>query len=74
LPCLNIFGDDYALQLARRIARRWTPPSWHRRAGLKDTGIAFKRVYLDHGNVMRGSRTTKRSCGRCDVVKDPKTG
>ena len=71
----NLFGDDYALQIARKdrsaidTAQLATIEST-----LKGAGVKFTRVELDKGNVtVRFPDNETQLKGR-DVVKDDKTG
>jgi preprotein translocase subunit SecD len=71
----NLFGDDYALQIARKdrsaidSAQLATIEST-----LKGAGVTYSRVDLDNGNVtVRFPDNESQLKGR-DIVKDDKTG
>ncbi|HEY6123339.1 MAG TPA: protein translocase subunit SecD [Steroidobacteraceae bacterium] len=71
----NVFGDDYALQIARkdRAAIEQTQLATIE-STLKNAGVAFTSVELDKGNVtVRFADNETQLKGR-DIVKDEKTG
>jgi preprotein translocase subunit SecD len=71
----NFFGDDYALQVARKDR---TAMSTDELASvekvLKDNGVTFNRIYLDGENVMVRFPDGDQQLRARDVVKDPKNG
>jgi preprotein translocase subunit SecD len=71
----NFFGDDYALQIARKDR---TAMSTDELASvekvLKDNGVTFNRIYLDGENVMVRFPDGDQQLRARDVVKDPKNG
>jgi len=71
----NVFGDDYALQLARkdRTAMDATQMAKVEQV-LKDNGVAFKRIYLDDGNTMVRFADNETQLHARDVVKNDKNG
>jgi preprotein translocase subunit SecD len=71
----NLFGDDFALQIARkdRAAIEATQLATIETT-LKNAGVAFTSVELDNGNVtVRFADNESQLKGR-DIVKDEKTG
>ncbi|HEU5136699.1 MAG TPA: protein translocase subunit SecD [Steroidobacteraceae bacterium] len=71
----NLFGDDFALQIARKdrapIEATQVPVI---ESTLKGAGVAFTSVELDDGNVtVRFADNESQLKGR-DIVKDEKTG
>jgi len=71
----NLFGDDFALQIARKdrsaIEATQVPVI---ESTLKNAGVAFTSVELDDGNVtVRFADNESQLKGR-DIVKDEKTG
>jgi preprotein translocase subunit SecD len=71
----NVFGDDYALQLARkdRAAMDATQMAKVEQV-LKDHGVAYKRIYLDKGNTMVRFADNETQLQARAVVKDDKNG
>ncbi|HWN47959.1 MAG TPA: hypothetical protein VNM71_11400, partial [Steroidobacteraceae bacterium] len=71
----NLFGDDFAIQIARKDHNAIDAPQLASiETTLKQAGVAFTRVELDNGNVIvRFADNDAQLKGR-DVVKDEKTG
>jgi preprotein translocase subunit SecD len=71
----NLFGDDYAIQIARKDHNPIDAPQLASiETTLKQAGVTSTRVELDHGNVIvRFADSDSQLKGR-DIVKDEKTG
>jgi len=71
----NLFGDDFALQIARKDRAAIDAPQLASIENtLKQSGVAFTSVELDDGNVIvRFANNESQLRGR-DIVKDEKTG
>ena len=71
----NLFGDDFAIQIARKDHNPIDAPQLASiETTLKQAGVAFTRVELDHGNVIvRFADNDAQLKGR-DIVKSEKTG
>ena len=71
----NVFGDDRALQVARKDRG---PVTTDQMAAidsvLKANGVGYNRIYLDKGNVMLRFDTDTEQLKARDVVKDEKNG
>jgi preprotein translocase subunit SecD len=71
----NVFGDDRALQIARKDRE---PITTEQLASitkvLKDHGVVYNRVYLDKGNVMLRFDSDAEQLKARDIVKDEKNG
>jgi len=71
----NLFGDDTALQIARKDRN---PADAAQLATvekvLKDNGIQYKRAYLDKGNIMVRFAEDAEQLKARDVVRDDKNG
>src|SRR5688572_33368500 len=71
----NLFGDDYALQIARKdrsaidAAQLATIEST-----LKGAGVSYSKVELDGDNVTVRFDTSEAQLKGRDIVKDEKTG
>src|SRR5688500_7127286 len=71
----NLFGDDFALQIARKDHAPIDAPQLASiEKALKDAGLNYTRAELDDGDVIvRFPDNDSQLRGR-DVVKDEKTG
>jgi preprotein translocase subunit SecD len=71
----NLFGDDFALQIARKDRAAIDAPQLAEiEHTLKSSGVAYTGVELDDGNVIvRFADNESQLKGR-DIVKDEKTG
>ena len=71
----NLFGDDFAIQIARKDHNAIDAPQLASiETTLKQAGVTFTRVELDNGNVIvRFADNDAQLKGR-DIVKDEKTG
>ncbi|MEO8016619.1 MAG: protein translocase subunit SecD [Pseudomonadota bacterium] len=71
----NVFGDDRALQIARKDRE---PVTTEQLAAiqkvLKDNGVTYNRVYLDKGNMMLRFDSDTEQLKARDVVKDERNG
>jgi preprotein translocase subunit SecD len=71
----NVFGDDRALQIARKDHEPVTTEQLTAIQGvLKEHGVTYNRVYLDKGNAMLRFDTDTEQLKARDVVKDEKNG
>ncbi|HLA72365.1 MAG TPA: protein translocase subunit SecD [Steroidobacteraceae bacterium] len=71
----NVFGDDYALQLARKDRTAMDATQMAKVAQvLKDNGVPYKRIYLDRGNTMVRFADNETQLHARDVVKNDKNG
>jgi len=71
----NVFGDDTALQIARKDRN----PAVEAELAvvekvLKDNGIQYKRAYLDKGNIMVRFADDAEQLKARDVVRDDRNG
>jgi preprotein translocase subunit SecD len=65
----NFFGDDYALQVARKDrAAMSTDELANVEKVLKGQGVAINRIYLDHGNAMARFADNETQLRARDVV------
>jgi preprotein translocase subunit SecD len=71
----NVFGDDRALQIARKD-REAIPAEQVATIEkvLKDHGVTYNRAYLDNGKFMLRFDTDEQQFKARDVVKDEKNG
>jgi preprotein translocase subunit SecD len=71
----NLFGDDYALQIARKDRAAIDAPQLETiKTALKNAGVASTSVEIEGGNVIvRFADNDSQLRGR-DLVKDEKTG
>src|SRR5688572_6496467 len=71
----NLFGDDYALQIARKDRAAIEAPELETiKAALKNAGVESTSVEIEDGNVtVRFPDNETQLRGR-DIVKDEKTG
>ncbi len=71
----NLFGDDFAIQIARKDRAAIDAPQLASiETTLKAANVAYTSVELDHGNVIvRFADNDSQLKGR-DIVKDEKTG
>jgi len=71
----NLFGDDFALQIARKDRAAIDAPQLANiESTLKTSGVVYTSVELDDGNVIvRFADNESQLKGR-DIVKDEKTG
>jgi preprotein translocase subunit SecD len=71
----NLFGDDFAIQIARKDHNPIDAPQLASiETTLKQAGVVFTGVELDHGNVIvRFADNDAQLKGR-DIIKDEKTG
>jgi preprotein translocase subunit SecD len=71
----NLFGDDYAMQLARKdhaaIDAAQLPVI---EKTLKDANVAYNSAELNHGNVIVRFADNEAQLRGRDIVKDEKTG
>ncbi len=68
----NFFGDDYALQVARKDRAAMTADELAKVENvLKGAGVTFNRIYLDGGNVVARFPDGDQQLKARDVVKDP---
>ncbi len=71
----NFFGDDYALQIARKDRAAMTTDELMKVENvLKGADVTFNRIYLDSGNVMARFPDGDQQLKARDVVKDPANG
>ncbi|HEV7608902.1 MAG TPA: protein translocase subunit SecD [Steroidobacteraceae bacterium] len=71
----NVFGDDRALQIARKDREPVTTEQLVAiQKVLKDQGVTYNRVYIDKGNMMLRFDTDTEQLKARDVVKDEKNG
>jgi len=71
----NVFGDDRALQVARKDRNPITTDQLAAiDSVLKANGVSYNRIYLDKGNVMLRFDDDKEQLKARDVVKDEKNG
>ena len=71
----NFFGDDYALQVARKDRTAMTTDELASvEKVLKDSGVTFNRIYLDGENVMVRFPDGDQQLRARDAVKDEKNG
>ncbi len=71
----NFFGDDYALQVARKDRAAMTTDELAKVENvLKGSGVTFNRIYLDGGNVMIRFPDGDQQLKARDVVKDETNG
>jgi preprotein translocase subunit SecD len=71
----NLFGDDTALQLARKDRNPATTEELARVAQvLKSSDIQYKSAYLDHGNIMVRFAVDAEQLKARDVVREEKNG
>ncbi len=71
----NFFGDDYALQVARKDRAAMTTDELAKVENvLKGAGVAFNRIYLDGGNAMIRFPDGDQQLKARDVVKDETNG
>jgi preprotein translocase subunit SecD len=71
----NLFGDDYAIQIARKDRAAIDAPQLELiQTSLKNAGAAFTRAEIESGSVIvRFADNESQLRGR-DIVKDEKTG
>jgi preprotein translocase subunit SecD len=71
----NFFGDDYALQVARKDRAAMTTEELTKVENvLEGAGVTFNRIYLDGGNVMIRFPDGDQQLKARDVVKDEANG
>jgi preprotein translocase subunit SecD len=71
----NVFGDDYALQIARKDRTEMDAAQMAKvEQVLKDNGVAYKRIYLDQGNTMVRFADNETQLKARDVVKNESNG
>jgi preprotein translocase subunit SecD len=71
----NLFGDDYALQIARKDRSAIESAEFATiESTLKGAGVGYSSVGLDDGNVTVRFLTSDAQLKGRDIVKDEKTG
>lgn len=71
----NFFGDDYALQVARKDRAAMTTEELRKVEDvIKGAGVTFNRIYLDDGNVMIRFPDGDQQLKARDVVKNETNG
>ncbi len=71
----NFFGDDYALQIARKDRAAMTADELAKvQTVLKTNDVTFNRIYLDGKNVMARFPDGDQQLKARDIVKDPANG
>jgi len=71
----NLFGDDFALQIARKDRAEILAPELATiEASLKNAGAEYTAAELDDGNVIVRFATSDAQLKGRDIVKDEKTG
>src|SRR3954468_19046747 len=71
----NVFGDDRALQIARKDHEPITTQQMADiESVLKKNDVKYNRIYIDKGNVMLRFDTDTEQLKARDVVKDEKNG
>ena len=71
----NLFGDDYAIQIARKDRAAIDAPQLDViQTALKNAGVAFTSVEIQDGNVIVRFPDNESQLRGRDIVKDEKTG
>jgi preprotein translocase subunit SecD len=71
----NLFGDDFALQIARKDRAEILAPELATiESALKGAGAEYSTIELDDGNVIVRFATSEAQLRGRDIVKDDKTG